>query len=113
MGILDTIKGLFKGREHQIKGGIDKVSDTLERKVPGQAERIDGMSGKAKDAVDKLGAEPGAPARAPATATTPSPTPTTPTTPTSATTTTTPSAAPTTPPASPPGTDPDPTPPPP
>ena len=35
MGFLDKIKGLMKGRETQVKGGIDKVSDTVEKKVAG------------------------------------------------------------------------------
>ncbi|MGH9272423.1 MAG: antitoxin [Ilumatobacteraceae bacterium] len=95
MGILDKVKGLFKGREEQIKGGIDKVSDTIEKKVPGQAQRIDDMSDKAKDAVDNLaGNEPDA--AAPTTSTAPAPKPTPPVTPS---TTTPPVTPPTTPPA--------------
>ena len=73
MGILDKLKGLMKGREDQVKGGIDKVSDTLEKKVPDHADKIDGVSDKAKDAVDKLSGEPDA--AAPATSTTPAPKP--------------------------------------
>lgn len=73
MGILDKLKGLVKGREHEIKGGIDKVSDTLEKKVPAHAEKIDTASDKAKVAVDNLTDDPDA--AAPATSTPPEPKP--------------------------------------
>ena len=54
MGFLDKIKGLVKGRETEIKGGIDKVSDTVEQKVPAHADKIDAASDKAKDVVDQI-----------------------------------------------------------
>ena len=75
MGILDKLKGLVKGREDQVKTGIDKVSDTAESKVPAHAEKIDDLSDKAKDAVDNLAkdtpADPAPPAATPPPATEP------------------------------------------
>ncbi len=55
MGLLDKIKGLIKGREKQIKQGIDKVADVVEKKVPDQHDaKIGQAADKAKDLVDKL-----------------------------------------------------------
>ena len=55
MGLLDKIKGLTKGREKQIKQGIDKVADAVEKKVPDQHDaKIGQAADKAKDLVDKL-----------------------------------------------------------
>lgn len=55
MGLLDKIKGLTKGREKQIKQGIDKVADVVEKKVPDQHDaKIDQAADKAKGLVDKL-----------------------------------------------------------
>ena len=54
MGILDKIKGLVKGREKQVKDGIDKVSDTVEAKAGKHADKVEAVSEKAKEAVDKL-----------------------------------------------------------
>ena len=56
-----------EGSRDQVKDGIDKVSDTVEKKVPAHAEKIDAASDKAKDVVDQLGgkddaAAPAAPA---------------------------------------------------
>ena len=74
MGFMDKIRGLFKGREKQVKGGIDTVSDKVEEKVgPKHADQVDDASQKAKDAVDKIAGtdaapSPGTPAaQAPAT----------------------------------------------
>lgn len=55
MSILDKIKGLLRGREKQVKSGIDKVSDTIEKRVGDKhAGKVEGAADKAKDAVDKL-----------------------------------------------------------
>ncbi len=55
MGLLDKIKGLTKGREKQIKQGIDKVADVVEKKVPDQHDsKIGQAADKAKGLVDKL-----------------------------------------------------------
>ena len=50
MGIMDKIKGLLKGRETQVKSGIDTVSDKAEQAVgPKHAAKVDAVSDKAKD----------------------------------------------------------------
>lgn len=55
MGLLDKIKGLTKGREKQIKQGIDKVADVVQSKVPDQHDaKVDQAVDKAKGLVDKL-----------------------------------------------------------
>ncbi len=55
MGLLDKIKALTKGREKQIKQGIDKVADVVEKKVPDQHDsKIGQAADKAKGLVDKL-----------------------------------------------------------
>jgi len=55
MGLLDKVKGLLKGRNEQVKSGIDTVSDKVEQKVgPEHAGKVDAASDKAKDVVDKL-----------------------------------------------------------
>ena len=68
MGLMDTVKGLLKGREKQVKSGIDTVSDQVEKRAGKHAGTVDDISDKAKDAVDKLaGSADGAPpAAAPA-----------------------------------------------
>jgi hypothetical protein len=75
MGFMDKIKGLFKGREKQVKSGIDTVSNKVEDKVgPQHADKVDDASQKAKEAVDKMAGSdtaaspttPGSPASAPA-----------------------------------------------
>ncbi len=55
MSILDKLKGLLKGRETQVKQGIDKASDVVEKKVGTEhAAKVEDVAEKAKDAVDKL-----------------------------------------------------------
>ena len=55
MGLMDKVKGLVKGRERQVKQGIDTVSNKIEQKVgPQHAAKVDDVSDKAKQAVDKL-----------------------------------------------------------
>ena len=55
MGLMDKLKGLFKGRETQVKSGIDTVSDQVEKKAGSHAAtKVDAASDKAKDAVDKI-----------------------------------------------------------
>lgn len=55
MGLLDSIKGLTRGRKPQIKGGIDKGSDVIGSKVGDQhAAKVDQAAKMGKDAVDKL-----------------------------------------------------------
>ena len=55
MGILDSVKGLVKGKKPQIKDGIDKAADVVEDKVGEQhADKVDKAAEMAKDAVDKL-----------------------------------------------------------
>jgi MT0933-like antitoxin protein len=68
MGFMDKIKGLFKGRKQEVKGGIDTVSDQVEQRVgTGNAAKVDAASDKAKDAVDTLaGDDAAAPAAPPA-----------------------------------------------
>ena len=82
MGFMDKLKGLLKGRETQVKQGIDKVSDTVESKVPEQhRDKVEGAAEKAKDVVDDLAGNPDVPATpppaTPPTAATPPPTTTT------------------------------------
>jgi len=56
MGLMDKVKGLVKGRERQVKQGIETVSNKVEQKLgPKHAGKVDGITEKAKDAVDKLG----------------------------------------------------------
>jgi len=54
MGIMDKVRGLLRGRERQVKRGIDTVSNKAERAVPKHARTIDAASDKAKEAVDKV-----------------------------------------------------------
>lgn len=55
MGLMDSIKGLTKGKKPQIKDGIDKGADVVGGKVGAQhADKVDKAAGVAKDAVDKL-----------------------------------------------------------
>ena len=55
MSILDKLKDLLRGREQQVKSGIDKASDTIEKRVGDKhASKVGGVAEKAKDAVDKL-----------------------------------------------------------
>ena len=69
MGFMDKLKGLLKGREKQVKDGIEKVSNTVETKVPAEhRDKVDAAAEKAKDVVDDLAGNPDPPA-----ATTPPP----------------------------------------
>ena len=55
MGLLDKIKGLLGGRKDEIKSGIDKGSDMIEKRVGADhAAKVENVSEKAKDVVDKL-----------------------------------------------------------
>jgi hypothetical protein len=55
MGLFDKVKGLAKGREAQIKQGIDKVADVVESKTPDQHDaKVEQAAEKAKGFVDKL-----------------------------------------------------------
>ena len=55
MGLLDRIKEMLGGRKGQIKSGIDKGSDAIEKRVGDQhAAKVENVAEKAKDAVDKL-----------------------------------------------------------
>ncbi len=55
MGLFDKVKGLVKGREAQIKQGIDKVADVVESKTPDQHDaKVEQAAEKAKGLVDKL-----------------------------------------------------------
>ena len=55
MSLLDKIKGLLGGRKDQIKSGIDKGSDVIEKRVGAQhADKVENAAEKAKDVVDKL-----------------------------------------------------------
>lgn len=55
MGLLDSIKGLTRGKKPQIKGGIDKGADVVGDKVgPEHADKVDKAAEMAKDVVDKL-----------------------------------------------------------
>jgi hypothetical protein len=95
MGIMDKLKGLLKGREREVKQGIDTVSNKVEGAVgPKHAQKVDDISDKAKDAVDKLAdSEPPSPSAAPAPPATP-PTPAPPATPATPPAADTPPAAP-------------------
>ena len=65
MGLMDTLKGLVKGREKQVKGGIDTVSNEVEKRVgPEHAAKVDSASDKAKEAVDKMSGTADSPAAA-------------------------------------------------
>ena len=55
MGLLDKIKEMLGGRKDQVKSGIDKGSDMIEKRVGDQhAGKVEDTAEKAKDAVDKL-----------------------------------------------------------
>jgi hypothetical protein len=55
MGLLDKIKALLGGRKDEIKSGIDKGSDMVEKRVGEQhAGKVENVAERAKDAVDKL-----------------------------------------------------------
>jgi hypothetical protein len=95
MGFMDKIKGLFKGRKQEVKTGIDKASDQVEKRVgPAHADKVEAVSDKAKDAVDKLAGDEPTAATGPAATAPPTQPAAPPTTP----------SAPATPPAEPPAT---------
>ena len=55
MGILDKVKGVFKGNQKQIRSGIDKAADVADDKTKGKhTKKIDSAAEKAKDVVEKL-----------------------------------------------------------
>jgi hypothetical protein len=55
MGLLDTIKGLVKGKEDEIGKGIDKAADLVDDKTGGKYDdQIDAAADKAKDVVEDL-----------------------------------------------------------
>ena len=55
MGLLDKIKELLGGRKNQVKSGIDKGSDVIEKRVGAEhADKVEGAAEQAKDVVDKL-----------------------------------------------------------
>lgn len=89
MGLMDKAKGLLKGREKQVKGGIDAVSKQVGRRAGKHAGKVDDLSAKAKQTVDTLSG--GATADVPSAGTPPTSTPSTATPPTR----TTPAATPT------------------
>jgi hypothetical protein len=50
MGLLDSIKNLFKGKEDQVNSGVDKAADVVDDKTGGEhTEQIDDAAAKAKD----------------------------------------------------------------
>jgi uncharacterized protein YjbJ (UPF0337 family) len=56
MGLLDTVKGWFGGSKDKVKGGIDKVADTVDDKTGGKfSGQVDKAQDTAKGAVDKMG----------------------------------------------------------
>lgn len=55
MGFLDKLKGMFGGRKEQIKDTIDKGAGAIGDHVGEKnAERVEDVADKAKDAVDKI-----------------------------------------------------------
>jgi MT0933-like antitoxin protein len=55
VGFMDKIKGLFKGKEPQVKSGIETAADTAKKAVPDQHDaKVDQVAEKAKDVVDDL-----------------------------------------------------------
>jgi hypothetical protein len=61
VGLMDKIKGLLKGREHEAKTGIDKAADAAQKVVPDQHDaKVEQVAEKAKDVVDDLAKPEGA-----------------------------------------------------
>jgi len=56
----DKVTDLIGDKEDEIKGGIDKAADVIESKV-GHGDVIDKVAEKAKDIVDHLAGDSGAP----------------------------------------------------
>ena len=56
MGLLDSIKGMFKKNEKQVDQGIDKTEAVAHDKLDDQVgtDKIDTGADKAHDAADKL-----------------------------------------------------------
>jgi hypothetical protein len=55
MGILDSVKGLVRGKKPQIKDGIDKAAEVVDDKVGEEHDaKIAKAADVAKDAVDKI-----------------------------------------------------------
>jgi len=55
MGLMDTLKGLIKGKGEKIDGAIDKVGDVVDDKTGGKyTDKIESAQEKAKDVVDKI-----------------------------------------------------------
>lgn len=55
MAFTDKLKSLLRGREKQVKQGIDKAAVVVEKRVGAKnADKVDSMAETAKDAVDKL-----------------------------------------------------------
>jgi hypothetical protein len=55
MGLLDKIKELLGGRKEEVKSGIDRGSDMVEKRVGEEhADTVEDAAEKAKDEVDKL-----------------------------------------------------------
>lgn len=58
MGLLDDAKNkvsdLLGGHEEQVKDGVDKAADAIEKQV-GHGDVIDKVAEKAKDLIDDLG----------------------------------------------------------
>jgi ABC-type transporter Mla subunit MlaD len=58
MGLLDSIKDLFKGKDKEVDAGIDKVADVVDDTTGGEhTEQIEDAADKAKDVADKLQGE--------------------------------------------------------
>jgi hypothetical protein len=55
MGFMDKLKSLFRGKETEVKEGIDTASDAAQKAVPDQHDaKVDAAAEKAKDVVDDL-----------------------------------------------------------
>jgi hypothetical protein len=55
MGFMDKLKSLFRGKETQVKEGIDTASATAQKAVPDQHDaKVDAAAEKAKDIVDDM-----------------------------------------------------------
>jgi hypothetical protein len=53
--MLDKLKGLLKGKEKQVKDGIDKAASAVQSKTNDQQDaQVAKAADAAKDAVDKL-----------------------------------------------------------
>jgi ElaB/YqjD/DUF883 family membrane-anchored ribosome-binding protein len=60
MAILDKVKSMLRGKGDKAKGGIEKVAKVVDDKTKGKySEKIENVTEKAKDVVDKLDEEGG------------------------------------------------------